>query len=428
MDATTRGLFLACSIFLAACSQQNSGKVNTTSFDCSEQAVKKSFLVEWKDAVPAEFARYKLSPDSKITRFEGVDKDLVEREVLQKHLNDYKTAEHEFYLTVDDMHTNAEDPCDTRLIDLPQAWGPSDIGASQAWSTLGKQGDDIIVGIVDSGVDINHNLLKDNIWINTAEIPNNGIDDDHNGYIDDYKGFNFAGMNSDVSSDSMHGTHVAGIIAGKAGPNGFTGVAPKAKIMPLKFISEDSGSVGDAIKAMDYARAHGAQVINASWGGELCSDVLKNAIVTTTQSGTVFTNAAGNAGHDLMRVPEWPAVYQLPGKLTVGAYNLSQRLSGFSNYGDLVDIAAPGENILSTVTPQIGQTVPQGTQMCAMSGTSMATPFVTGVAALLFSKRPNATPAEIAAAINSSVVTGQFGVRTKGKLSASDAAQYLMSH
>ncbi|MDZ4677223.1 MAG: S8 family peptidase [Oligoflexia bacterium] len=427
MDATTRGFFLFFTIlYLTACGQENAGKVNTTSFDCAGQAISDSFLIQWKDDVPPEFAAYKLSPDSKVTRFTGVNKTQIENEILHKHRNNYKTAEHEFTLDVEDIQPHAA-ACNTNLSELPDSWGPIDINASQAWTTLGKQGEDIIVGIVDSGVDTRHPLLQDNIWINTGEIAGNGIDDDQNGYIDDHKGFNFAGMNSDVISGSTHGTHVAGIVAGKtsASTNNFTGVAPKAKIMPLKFIHANSGSVGDAIKAMEYARRHGAKIINASWGGDLCSDVLKDAIVAATVSGTVFVNASGNAGKDLVRAPEWPAVYQLAGKITVGAYNLNQRLSGFSNYGDLVDLAAPGESILSTVPPQVGTA--QG-KMCAMSGTSMATPFVAGVSALLFSYKPSATPTEIATAISASVVTGQYGVRTKGKLNALGAAQYLMSH
>jgi subtilisin family serine protease len=269
--------------------------------------------------------------------------------------------------------------------------------------------------------------LSSQIWTNSDEIPGNGIDDDNNGLIDDYKGYNFGEHNSDVASGSTHGTHISGIIAGQAGNFNFTGVAPNAKIMPLKFIdASGSGSVGDALVAMEYAVAHGAKVINASWGGELCSNVLEGAIQAVTQAGVVFVTAAGNSGHDISRFPEWPAVYQIAGKLTIAAHNFGQTLSSFSNYGQLVDLSAPGDSILSTVPPQTsGQA--EG-QMCGLRGTSMAAPFASGIAALLLSAKPLLSPSAITNAINSGVTQGNFGVRTRGKLNALQSAQIILNN
>jgi subtilisin family serine protease len=142
----------------------------------------------------------------------------------------------------------------------------------------------------------------------------------------------------------------------------------------------------------------------------------------------VFVNAAGNDGVDINSIPEWPAAFQIPGKITVASYNQNQMLSKFSNYGILVDLAAPGESILSTVPPANGQ--PESPSNLALkSGTSMATPFVAGVAALLYSVKPTAQPTEIVAAINNSVVpSGGFGVRTGGKLNALKAVQYILNN
>ncbi len=392
--------------------------------NCQGQVKAKSFLVSWKTLVPHEFQNNVIYSGSKITKFQNVDKSWVENHVLKPHRNEYLIAEYEFFAERI-RKVKIESNCNS--LSLPNTWGPADIQATEAWNYLGKKGDGVIVAVIDSGVDINHPLLKNQIWTNSMEAMGlMGIDDDGDGYVDDIHGWNFADNSSDVFDDSNHGTHVAGIIGGSAGANNFTGVAPNVQILPLKFINaQGDGSVSDAIKSMKFALSHGAKVINASWGGGDCSSVLKQEILDATLSGTVFANASGNDGNDLNRLPEWPAAFQVPGKITVGAYNVQQYLSIWSNYGILVDVAAPGEKILSTIPPDPGQ--PEG-QLCDKSGTSMATPFVAGVAALLLSAKPTLSPTAVADAINSSVVNGSYGVRTHGKLNALNAAQWAMAH
>ena len=415
---------------LAACNATQFGVNNSdeNGESCAGQAMNDQFLVKWKTAVPDEYQAFRLSPNSLVTRFKETTRSVVEQEVLAKHLGEYDVAEFEFR---SEPIENAEEvQTSERSFNAATngTWGPADIEVQQAWNYLGKEGDGIIVGVVDSGVDVNHPLIQSALWVNTGEIPNNGVDDDHDGYIDDVNGFDFNGNTGAVTDAANHGTHVSGIIAGQADPggSGFTGVAPNAKILAAKFIDgSGSGAIGDAITGIDYAVDHGARVINASWGGADCSSILEQNIATATNAGVVFVNAAGNNDQNISQYPEWPAAFQVPGKITVASYNSSEFLSTFSNYGILVDLAAPGENILSTVPPGVGQ--PEG-QLGIKSGTSMATPFVSGVAALLLSAKPSATAVEIANAINNSVTPMNYGVRTGGKINALSAAEYLMTH
>jgi subtilisin family serine protease len=442
MEATSHGkkpfhssLALVCIFSLAAlgagCSQSSGVRAVTTS-DCANQAQEKSFLVKWKGQVPAAYQSLRIHPGSLTTVFRDIAESDLERQVLRFHEGEYEIAEHEFSI----QNVNQSDVTIASGTLPPAVWAPQDIQVSEAWQFLGVKGEGVTVAVIDSGVDVSHPLLQKEIWSNPGETgldaqgrnkATNGIDDDNDGYVDDVFGWDFADGSANAIDDNSHGTHVAGIIAGQAQTStNFTGVAPNAKIMALRFIdSGGNGSVTDAISSIEYASAHGAKVINASWGGSTCSSILKQNIETAAQHGTVFVNAAGNDGLDISRSPEWPAVYQLAGKITVGAYNLGQVLSTFSNFGQLVDLAGPGESILSTVPP--GANGIEG-QMGGKSGTSMATPYVAGVVALLYSAKPSATIDQISAAINNSVIGGRYGVRTGGKLNALNAAKYLMSH
>ena len=280
----------------------------------------------------------------------------------------------------------------------------ADIDAPEAWATTtGKA--QTVVAVIDTGVDVSHPDLRDNIWRNPGEIAGNSIDDDQNGYVDDVTGWDFYHNDNSVfdnADDDSHGTHVAGIVAAR-GDNGVggTGVAWRASLMPLKFLGDNgSGFVSDSIEALDYAVANGARVSNNSWGGASYSQALRDAIKRAGGSGHLFVAAAGNGGADgigdnLDVTPEYPAAYPEPNILTVTATDHADTLASFSNYGAVqVDLAAPGVRIVSTVP---------GNRYALASGTSMATPFVTGAATLLLGIDGTQTAAELKGALMTSV-------------------------
>ncbi|HJQ25547.1 MAG TPA: S8 family peptidase [Blastocatellia bacterium] len=276
----------------------------------------------------------------------------------------------------------------------------ADINATAAWDiTTGS--DNLAVAVLDAGVDLSHPDLAPNAWTNSREIPGNGIDDDGNGYVDDVHGWNYV-TNSpkvyDNPSNDWHGTHVAGAV-GAAGNNqiGVTGVAWHVKLMAMKFLGPQTGSTADAVKAINYVidqkkRGVNVRVINASWAGTSESLALKNAIIDAGNNGILFVCAAGNAdggnnGSDLSDEPVYPAAWSadVPTIIAVAAADNNDRLASFSNYGlTRAQVAAPGVNTMST-TPDGGYGFGVGT--------SMASPVVAGVAALLFAHEPSLTPA-----------------------------------
>ena len=221
------------------------------------------------------------------------------------------------------------------------------------------QGDpNLVVAVIDEGVDVDHPDLKDNFWVNPDEIPNNGLDDDKNGYVDDVHGWDF--YNNDASiydpdprteSGDEHGTHVAGTIAAAVNNQGVVGVAPNVKVMPLKFLGpEGVGATSNGILAIEYAKAEGVKISNNSWTGAEYSQPLKEAI--DASPGMLFVAAAGNSGKNNDATPHYPASYDSPNILSVAAINNKGNLAKFSNYGATsVDISAPGVEILSTLPP-----------------------------------------------------------------------------
>jgi len=254
-----------------------------------------------------------------------------------------------------------------------------DVGAPLVWPQTTGRG--IVVAVVDSGVDIDHPLLRDRIWRNPAETVN-GLDDDGNGFVDDVNGWNFVDGDNDVYKDPNidgHGTHVAGIIAAKPAPEyGLESVAPGASIMPLRFIGGESGTTSDAIAAMRYAEANGADLINASWGGTDPSPALRTAMSELTIPVVV---SAGNLGHLGDGQVVYPAAYGLPGVISVAALDNTGAMASYSSTDrDLVDVAAPGSHILSTFTES---------RLAQVSGTSQAAPHVTGVLALALERHAN---------------------------------------
>ncbi len=263
---------------------------------------------------------------------------------------------------------------------------------------LGAGSPDVIVAVVDDGVDTSHPDLEDAIWTNPGEagpLAANGIDDDGNGFKDDVHGWDFCNDDKTVhdAGQDGHGTHVAGTIGASLDGAGVVGVAPGITIMPLKFIDGGHlcGSDDMAVRAIDYAASFGVRIINASWGGAQPSSVLDAAIA---ESGALFVAAAGNGdvdGHaidiDKAGGPRfYPASSTLPNILAVAAIDQRGRLASFSNYGrKSVDLGAPGTNILSTYPKAAGCAAPC---YAWSEGTSMAAPHVTGVAALVASHEP----------------------------------------
>ena len=256
-----------------------------------------------------------------------------------------------------------------------------DINAPEAWNTR-TNASSVIVAVLDTGVDYNHEDLSANKWVNTGEIPNNGIDDDGNGYVDDYYGWNFAYGNSNPWDDNGHGTHVAGTI-GAVGNNakGVAGVCWNVKIMPLKFLnSSGSGWTEDAIEALNYLVMMRSEyglnirVVNNSWGGGGYSNALQTAFNILKSVNILPVCAAGNDALDADQSPMYPAAYKLDNIVSVAAMDKQGKPAYFTNWGiSSVDLAAPGVSILSSVP---------GNNYASYSGTSMATPHVSGVAAL----------------------------------------------
>ncbi len=277
------------------------------------------------------------------------------------------------------------------------------MNTASAWKVTEGSGD-VVVAVIDSGMNLNHPDLQGNLWTNAKEAGGGkGQDLDGNGYANDVHGYDFYAKKGDPEDENGHGTHTAGTVAALKNGVGVIGVAPHVKIMPLRFLGpQGQGSTADAILAIRYAVRMGARVISASWGGPGYSSYLAQAIQEATDAGVIFVAAAGNEGNDLSRQPTYPA--SLPGVITVASSGLGDRLSSFSNYDpNTVLISAPGEQILSTHL--------KGGYK-ALSGTSMATPQVSGAIALAISKNRSVTSNQLKAALcNTADSLRSYGTR-----------------
>ena len=288
---------------------------------------------------------------------------------------------------------------------------PSNPFGSQAGEAWASRTDctDVYVGIIDEGLMYFHEDLAGNVWTNPFD-PVDGVDNDGNGYIDDTNGWDFAGGNNSVYDGAVddHGTHVSGTVAAKGG-NG-TGVAGVCwngvKLISAKFLGRAGGTTADAIRAVDYITdlktRHGLNVVatNNSWGGGGYSEGLVDAIERANTANILFIAAAGNAGANIDVTPSYPAGYPNSNIIAVAAIDSTGNLASWSNYGSTsVDIGAPGVGIWSTVPKKRTQS-----SYSSYSGTSMATPHVTGAAALYAAAHPGSTAAQIKAAILSAAI------------------------
>ncbi len=301
-----------------------------------------------------------------------------------------------------------------------------DVDATAAWQVT-RGAPDVVVAVIDTGIQIDHPDLQANIWTNAAEANGvAGVDDDHNGYVDDVHGWDF--LNNDATiydgdGTEHHGTHVAGIIAAVAdNGRGVAGLAPNVKIMPLKFMGPTGsggtgGSTENAVKALDYAKRMGATVVNASFGVDVNSTALRQAIA---DAGLVVAAASGNAGQNVdgAGTKLYPAAYTLTNIVSVTAVDRAGTLPSFSNYGATsVDVGAPGVDI--------GSTFPDATYPYqTMSGTSMAAPFVAATAALVATADRTLSASSIASIITSTAVPlpALAGTTTTGGMVNAEAA------
>lgn len=265
----------------------------------------------------------------------------------------------------------------------------ADIDAFKAWEiTKGSRA--VKIAVIDTGIDYNHPDLAANMMINEAEKNGQaGVDDDGNGFVDDIYGYDFAGKDGDPMDGHSHGTHCAGTIGAiHDNGEGVAGVMSEVSFLAVKFLSDSgSGSTADAISAIDYATSRGVDLMSNSWGGGGYSEALKEAIERANDAGIVFTAAAGNSGSNNDQTPHYPSNYDVENVISVAASTAQDDLASFSCYGRrTVHIAAPGHRILST-TKNGGYAV--------YSGTSMATPHVSGAIGLLLAQEGRMSPAAV---------------------------------
>ena len=261
----------------------------------------------------------------------------------------------------------------------------ADMDVLEAWNI--QTGDpDLIIAVIDEGVVWDHPDLANNMWVNTGEIAGNGVDDDGNGFVDDVYGYDFYNNDGDPRDEGGHGTHVAGTICAEANNSeGIVGVVQQCKIMALRFLGPQGGTTSGGIASLDYAVQMGATISNNSWGGGGFSQALYDSIAAARDADHVFLAAAGNDGTNNDNIPHYPSNYNLSNVISVAATDNNDLRASFSNYGATsVDIGAPGVDIASTYT-----LTSSGLVYSYLSGTSMATPNVTGVVALIRSEFPD---------------------------------------
>jgi thermitase len=334
-------------------------------------------LVEAREGIQAERAIQRLAQNSEV---QYAEPDLeFELDRTKEKSSPPATATSDETRTPDDLNSSL--------------WGldnsrDTDIDAPEAWArTIGSRNGPIIA-VLDTGVDTEHPDLKDNIWTNTGEIPGNGKDDDNNGVVDDVHGYNAYAKNGDPSDKDSHGTHCAGTI-GAIGNNGrgVVGVNWQTRIMPVKIFNDDAKpktSRSAILRGISYATRHGARITSNSWGGGGFSFSIRRAF---SNSSAFHVMAAGNDSKNNDEDSYYPANYDMDNSISVASTTRSGSLSSFSNYGkEEVDLAAPGSSIYST-TPGGGYGY--------KSGTSMATPHVSGVAGLAATLNPRLSNAEL---------------------------------
>jgi len=401
MDVRGLGVAWLLSIAVIGCGKQKTpeGVFEKASDECAGAALSGQFMVR--------------KTDGSFEVIQASSREEFIRGYLTQNLDRVEFAEHDFTVRAEVMPNKANakwfdddiPPADP----TPNNWGVRRIHADALWKQ-NVRGEGVLVAVIDTGVDIQHAQLSPRIYTNPGESgqdaqgrdkASNGVDDDGNGYVDDVHGWNFVGDSRLKGDNQYHGTHVAGIIAADhqddtaASQNYVQGVAPKVKILPLAFLDRTgAGALSDGVKAIRYAVAQGAKVINASWGGDQCSRALREEILALKSHDVAFVAASGNETRDVDTSPIYPGSFNLISQITVGAVGTTDLMTHFSNYGfHTVHLFAPGEGIISTFP---------GNHVAEESGTSMATPFVSGAVALLRGAEPTATVEQIRKALYAS--------------------------
>lgn len=431
MDGRKWSLFFFSLLFIIACDKKkdvgDNGGINSQKLNCDNQSlIKTKFIVTYEDG--------------HVEVVHAENEDLLKKDFIEPRLEEIKRVEYDSRVEVSGFNLLSEDNVNTYA---NENWGVEAIQANQAWSQ-GIYGQGVKVAVIDAAVDITHPQLSPRLSRNPAEYNGgSGIDDDGNGFKDDIYGWDFyrnapnAAVNPPkcdysvnppkCAAPNVHGSHVSGIILADHTTGNVPGVAPQASLIPLNFMNDTGGGdISNAIVAIQYAAARGAKVINASWGGDGCNVSLSDAITNAGRQGVLFVTAAGNDGYDYDRLGissfKYPAVFNLDSQITVAASTIFsttglEMLANFSNRSySLVHIAAPGEYIRSTV-PAFASS----SGSAYLDGTSMAAPYVSGVAALLWSAKPNATVAQIKQALLSSVDNKPMKVSTHGRLNVPKA-------
>lgn len=405
-------------VFCFGCNQKNVESTfkessNKPGASCEAERIPNRFIVNWVDG------------HSSLETYDN--QDVFIEEFLKPRLHEIERVEFDKRIKLEPVTRLLPQDILRGTVETPSDdWGPVRVLAPKLWDA-GIQGENIAVAVVDTLVDYKHPQIQPRVLPNVAELNGKaGVDDDGNGFVDDVYGWDFV-HNQPIGSienpdEQTHGTHVSGIILADHDKGVVQGMAPKAQLIPANFMESDvsGGTLDDAIKAMNYAASRGAKVINASWGGGSCSESLQVTMKHLSDQGVLLVVASGNAYANLDYQAFFPAVYNLENQLTVAASNFNDKVTAFSNTSfKLVHLAAPGEGILSTV--------PRGVE--TMDGTSMAAPFVSGAAALLWSAKPSATASQIKTAIlkGVDVFTG-YRVLSEGRLDVKKSLDYLQSN
>lgn len=422
MNRISQIIFLAALTGLTACAKNDAVEEAMPSdlASCAGQVIKDRYIVRYKSG--------------RTETFQNADREKFKEEFVRPNLEKIDYIEYDQTFHVNDFVVAPPQKPDDESpkLNAIDNWGLVRIDAATAWQQ-GYYGQDTLVAVIDSGVDINHPQLRNRIAFNQGEVGvdtqgrdkrTNGVDDDGNGYADDFAGYDFLNRSGIYSDVVQHGTHVAGIIAAEhndvsVSSTQVQGVAPRTRILPLKFIDPKGGTLSAALEALEYARRAQVDVINASWGGPSCAKSLSDKIKDVTGDGIIFVVAAGNSGKNLDSFPEFPAAFTHALQVTVGSSGTMDGMSNFSNYSSsLVHLFAPGFDIISTLpNNQIGRE----------SGTSMATPFVAGALAVMKSANPQSSAEQLVDALLTSVdVNLSYQNTTHGRLNVVLAIQKIV--